>query len=242
MPRRNSPHPSLRRQPEQPLQHGDEFPHDDQFDEDEEEQEEDPDFSAERKKAAEPNSELEQLRRELELNRREIEDLRRRTPVEPAVRNQPEAEEEPDWDELLFKDPKAAMKLHGERVAKSVREELRREYAQDQGTNQFWSDFYKDHPDLEGDDDLVQTMLNSNLAKLGGMPVKKAMDELADLTRQRIMRYSNGKGRRPGNRAVAEGASAPRPGRPAPAADKVVTLSDIIRNRKAKRHKAASAA
>lgn len=242
MPRRNSPHPSLRKQTydPQPLQHGDEHPGD-AYDPDLEEDHDEEDQPE--PQAKDPTAErFERMERELELMRRENDDLRRRNPVEPVVRQPAEPEDETDWDELIFKDPKQAVKLIKEQARKEITTELRREYTQEQGTNQFWTDFYNDNPDLKEDDDLVQTMLNSNLAKLGGMPVKKAMDELADLTRKRIMRYSNGKGRRPGNRAVAEGASPPRPGRPAPDAEKVVTLSDIIKNRKANRRKAASAA
>lgn len=245
MPRRNSPHPSLRKSPE----HGDvyEEPPVQEFEE-EEELDEDPDFAAERqreeglarqKDGVDPR--LARIEREMELLRRENDDLRRRVP--PANAREPDPEdEEPDWDELIFKSPKEAMRLHGERVRKQVAQELRQEYQQDQGTTQFWNDFYTAHRDLKDDDDIVQMVLSSNLAKLGGMPVSDAMDELADLTRKRIMAYSNRKGRKPGDRTAVEGASAPSHRRSTPEAPKAITLSDIIKNRRAGRRKAASAA
>lgn len=245
MPRRNSPHPSLRKAPE----HGDvyEEPTVEEF-EDEEELEEDPDFAAERQREADLarqkdgiDPRLARIEREMELLRRENDDLRRRVP--PANAREPEPEdEEPDWDELIFKSPKDAMRLVEERAVRKAETKLRQEYQQDQGTTQFWNDFYAAHRDLKDDDDIVQMVLSANLAKLGGMPVSDAMDELADLTRKRIMAYSNRKGRKPGDRTTVEGASAPSHRRSTPESPKVVTLSDIIKNRRAGRRKAASAA
>ncbi len=244
MPRRNQPHPSLRKNAPA---HGDVY-EEPMEDHDEEELEEDPDFAAERRRDEELGRQkdgvdprLARIEREMELLRRENEDLRRRTP--PANAPQPESEpEEPDWDELIFKSPAEAARLIEERAVRKAETNLRREYQQDQGTTQFWNDFYKANEDLQNDDDIVQMVLTNNLAKLGGMPVAAAMEELADLTRKRIMAYSNRKGRRPGERAVAEGASAPSPKRSAPVEIKAVTLSDIIKNRRQNRRKAASAA
>lgn len=237
MPRKNQPHPSLRRNNGEapPLQHGD--PYEPELDEDDEDE-----LEHEEEQKRDPAEErFARFERELELLRRENDDLRRRVPPANA-RADAEADEEPDWDELLFKNPKEALKLHGERVRKQVTQELRSEYQRDQGTTEFWRDFYAANSDLKNDDDIVQMVLSANLGKLGGMPVPDAMTELADLTRKRIMAYSNRKGRREGDRTTVEGASAPSRRRAQPESDKVVTLSDIIRNRRAGRRKASSAA
>lgn len=240
MPRRNQPHPSLRKD-KQPLEHGDPYVEENIEDlDDEEELEEDPDFSAERRAAAERDDpRFSQFQRENDVLRREIEDLRRRIPNPQA---EVPVEEEPDWDQLIFSNPKEAVKLIREQTAKDVETKLRREYQADQGQTKFWSDFYAKHDDLADEDDIVQAILSANMATLGSMPVKQAMDELADLTRKRIMRYSNGKGRRPNDKTRVEGARSPSGKAPRAEPSKVVTLSDIIRNRRANRSKAASAA
>lgn len=242
MPRKNQPHPSLRRNLEEPpLQHGDPFEPAELDDEDEDEAEQRRDDALGRQKDG-VDERFARLDRELDLLRRENEDLRRRVPPANA-RPQADAEdEEPDWDELLFKNPKEALKLHGERVARTVETKLRSEYQRDQGTTEFWRDFYRDNSDLKDDDDIVQMVLSTNLDKLGGMPVAAAMAELADLTRKRIMSYSNRKGRRPDDRTRVEGASAPSARRQPREDSGVITLSDIIKNRRLARRKASSAA
>lgn len=162
------------------------------------------------------------------LARLEGENAALRAPKQPAQKPQ-----EPDWEELLFTDPKNAVAL----IKKSIRDELTNEltttYKKDQGEKQFWDDFYKDHGDLKDDDDLVRTTLNKHLGELADLPVKKASEKLAELTRDRIMRYTNTtKG---GKKAVTEGAGQPSPVKKAPEPNKVVTLSDIIKARRAKR-------
>lgn len=158
----------------------------------------------------------------------------------PPPQNLPE---EINWDDLLFTNPKEAMRLHGEQIRRDVKAELQGEYQKDQGEKAFWTDFYAKNKDLQTDKDLVQFMLSKSMAELGDMPVEKAMDRLADLTRQTILGYGNrhgGEKRR--SRAVVEGANPPA-SRAAPTpADRPTTLSDILKARKAARRKGATAA
>jgi hypothetical protein len=148
------------------------------------------------------------------------------------------AEDEVDIDELLFSDPKEALRLTREQV----KQELRAEYTREQGTSKFWTDFFAAHADLKDDKDLVDLELTKNMDRLGGMDVKKAIDELADLTRTRILGYTRKGSGRKQSRAVAEGASQPAPRQAAQTPSNVTTLTDLLRARREKRRKGASAA
>lgn len=175
---------------------------------------------------------LAELRGELRAQRPQP----RQEPPEPE-------DDEPDWEKLLYKDPKAAMRLQEERITTKVTKQLRQQYQADQSEQQFWSEFYRQNSDLREDDDLVRATLQSNTGKLGNLPVEAAAKELADLTRARILRYAGvdkqkGKG---GKKAVAEGANSPQQKKPPKQESKVVTLGDIIRRNKEKRARGVAA-
>lgn len=160
--------------------------------------------------------------------------------IPPAARpqqNEPPKEEEPDWEELLFKNPKEALRLHGEMIRKQVTTELTQSYQQEQSNNRFWTDFYAKHDDLREDHDLVMSTLNKHFAELGNMPSSKAQDKLADLTRERIMKYSGeSTGKKKRGRAFTEGASEPRPARRTEAEAPSGSLSSLIKDRRMKRY------
>lgn len=158
----------------------------------------------------------------------------------PAPAPAPKPEPEPDWEDLMFKDPKEYNRLLREHVKKEISGELRGDYQRDQGTRDFWSAFYTDHADLKGDDDIVKAILQANLADLAPMPVKAAGDKLAELTRSRILKYTGGK-LPGGKKAVAEGNGQGVPVKKDPEPDKVVTLSQLLRARRAKRNKGTAA-
>lgn len=158
-----------------------------------------------------------------------------RAPAEPVKKADPEPE--PEWETLLFENPKLAVKKMTEGIRKQITEELTGKYQADQGKKQFWDAFYRDHDDLKEDDELVQSILTANMADLANLPVKEAGDKLADLTRTRILKYTGGKPReQTTKKAIAEGSGAPTP-KPVKQDedDKIVTLSDLIRARKNKR-------
>lgn len=202
---------------------------------------ENPDEQVAEPEAAKPAKPERDLAAEFDAMQRELarlqgENAALRTP-KPKVVQQPE----PDWEDLLFTDPKAAVSL----IKKTIRDELTSEltttYKRDQGEKAFWDDFYKAHDDLKDDDDLVRATLNKNLSDLADLPVKKAAEKLAELTRERIMRYT-GNNPKGGKKAVTEGAGQPTKGKVEPEKPKVVTLSDIIRARRAKRNGGGKAA
>lgn len=172
---------------------------------------------------------LARVQQELDSTRRQI----------PPPQPKPQVlEEEPDWDKLLYDDPKKAMQLHGEMIARKVTQDLTTRYERDKGTDKFWSNFYAKHDDLKKDDDLVKVLLQANLPTLANIPVDEAMDKLADLTRDRILRYSGGRAPS-GKKARAEGAEPPSAKRPEPDTNKPTSLSDIIKARRSKRATAA---
>lgn len=134
-------------------------------------------------------------------------------------------------DERLFQDPKAVLKEIEERAVEKAKKELGASYQKDQGERTFWNEFYQKHPDLRDDDDIVKATLQGQMSKLGALPVSEAITALAGLTRDRISRYS----KTPRQRPKVEGASPPSPKAPDPEPPKIVTLSDVIKNRRAKR-------
>lgn len=144
-----------------------------------------------------------------------------------------------DWEKMLFDDTDNAVEELRKEITEEVTSKVRGEYQQDQSTKDFWNEFYRKNHDLDRDKDhdIVQTILNKNFNSLGDMPVSQAVDKLGELTRERIIQYTGKKETKAdrSSKATAEGANAPSP-KPAPKEeDKVVTLSDIIRARKAKR-------
>lgn len=187
------------------------------------------------------------LRARLDRLERDNADLRRLIPpASPASSPSPSQASNPediDWDKELFANPKEALKKHGDMVAKKVTEQLRAEYQKDRGTQQFWDRFYEKHPDLRQDHDLVEVTLNSNIGDLANIRVEDAYQKLADLTRERILRYAGGAARkRP--KAQVEGGSgtpaAPSPPAPPKGDEGIVSLSDMIRARRERRRAGAA--
>jgi hypothetical protein len=179
-----------------------------------------------------------ELNRQLGELKADNEHLRRSIP--PAQPHNPQVQEEEvaiDWDELLFKDPKAALKLHGDMVAKQVKRELTADYQRDQGEQRFWSDFYARNEDLKNDHALVVSTMNANFNTIGNMRSDLAAEKLADLTRAEILRYSkrtvDGPAKK--SRAFAEGAAPAKPRTPRAPETNVTSLSDVIRQRRIKK-------
>lgn len=222
--------------------HGDPFPgHDEDFedeiDEDEDEEEPQPHADPYAQRFADYDRRLGALQNENEQLRRMIPPAQQRQP-QPAAED-----EEPNWEELLFKDPKAALKLHGDRVAKAVKAELTQQYQTEQSNSRFWNEFYKEHDDLYEDHDLVLATMNKHFNEIANLPSKQAQKVLADLTRARIMKYS-GKGSDDGtpstkkkSRAHTEGAEPPSRKKAQPQPSNVHSISSLIKARREKRFK-----
>lgn len=159
----------------------------------------------------------------------------------PAPRAEPEPE--PDWEKLMFDDPKKFVGELSGRISKQVVTDLGGKYQKDQGEKDFWREFYDEHDDLKEDRDLVQATLNSNIAALGDLPVSQAKKKLADLTRERILRYTGKQEKNDkGKKARVEGVGSPKTPQKQPEPPKVVTLSDLLKARRANRAKKAQIA
>lgn len=182
--------------------------------------------------AAEPppwKTELDSFRSEVAALRRENAQLRQAIP--PTVAAQPPQPEEPDWDKLFFDSPKQALDMFGDRIVRKIKTELTAQYQRDQGAQGFWRDFYVKHPDLREDHDLVQSTLESNFADISPLSIPQALERLALLTRERIVRYS-GKAKVPVKRPTVEGGGTPAPTRILNEGPRPSTLSDLIRGRR----------
>lgn len=186
----------------------------------------------------EPEDPLKALQKQLDDQKRthadEMAALRRQIPP-PQPKPTPEAPkgDETDWDSLMFSNPKQAVALIKKQAKEETQAELRAEYNREQGTQKFWNSFYAKHKEFnrDQDHDLIELTLNSNLPNLANIPVTEALDKLADLTRDRILRYAGGKPR--SKKAVVEGAEPPTPRGPPRATDKrPASLSDVIAKRK----------
>lgn len=179
---------------------------------------------------------LEELRRELAATKTELANVRRQIPTDPKPAQQP-PKDQTNWDQLLFSNPaEAVRRIKAEAVAEAS-QGLTAKYNQDQNTQKFWGDFFEANKDLSKDDkDLIELMLNKHLSELANIPVADAMKRLADLTRERLLRYAGG-GRRKGGKAVAEGASVPTPKTPQAPPPRVTSISDVLKARAAARRK-----
>lgn len=187
-----------------------------------------------------PEDPLSHLTKQVEALQRDNEALKRQIP--PATPKTPDPKDAPaetDWNNLLFTDPKAAVAEIKRQAKEEVTREMRGEYNKAENTKVFWRKFYAKNKDLRSDHDLVELTLNGNLGDLANIPVDTAMERLADLTRQRILRYTGSAASNRGKKARVEGSDAPTPPREAGEPDEPVRLSDII---KARRNKRASAA
>jgi hypothetical protein len=207
-------------------------------DDDDDDDDEEDDDQYEQPARRRSSSEVEDLRRQVAELKAYTENLHRAIPPAQPVAAASEPEDDVNWDELIFKDPKEALRLHGERVAKQVKREMTADYQRDQGERRFWNDFYAENEDLKEDHDLVLATMNKHFPEIGNLPTHVAQKKLADLTRERIMKYS-GKQDSPKkrSRAYTEGAEPPK-ARPArQPVSNVTSLSDIIKDRRAKRFK-----
>jgi hypothetical protein len=151
-------------------------------------------------------------------------------PVSPAPTD--------DLETLIFVEPKRAI----ERVKTEIRQELEQLYRQDQFWRDFWHTFDRAHPDLAGERELTTVVLQRHFQELSDLPITQAIEQLGDRVRREIVRLvskTQAARREPTAGAVVEGGIGPtsRP-RPQPEEKGPKTLSELIRERRTKRHQA----
>lgn len=236
--RNNSRRPQAPVQDPNPLEHGHVVP-DDSAEEAELARQAEEEEQDDKKPSA---ASIESLQKDmLAMERRhaeELANLRRASP--PPREAAPQQTPNADLGALLFTEPEKAIERIRQEVKAEIETDLTRKYNQDQNTQKFWSAFDQKYPDLKSDRDLVEMTMNGNLATLANIPVEDAMEKLAELTRNRISRYT--KSRPQGRRPFAEGASPPTPPRQQQEEETPPSLSDIVRRRRAARHNRATVA
>ena len=193
--------------------------------------------------APRPDPAVAELTAKLEKQQRELDELRARTPPptpKPTPAPAPAADEF-NYDEELFRNPKKTLERFGNEVAERVTKQLTGQYQRDRSTQKFWEEFYEKHPDLKADHDLVEVTLSSNLSKLAAVQVPEAIERLAELTRDRILRYAGDAAKsRPKARAEgAKGTISPAPP-VAPDEPKILSISQMLKKRREDRRKKAA--
>lgn len=128
----------------------------------------------------------------------EQEETTRRSVEQESPKKKEESEQtgQDELAELLFTDPKEAIK----RIQEQTKTELREEYQMDKSREAFWDMFYQENPELKEDDSFVKSTLNTNMSVLENMKGKAARDRLAELTQREILkiaeRHSKGTSKR----------------------------------------------
>ncbi len=140
---------------------------------------------------------------EVERLRREMEDLRKSVtpPVEPK---KPDAPQPPN-PLLVLENPEQYQRemLAYVNGVNALRDQaLREEYQkaerarqEDAGRKENWdrqvSKFYQTHQDLVGEEDLVDLVWKQHFEEIRSLPVTEGFEKVADLARERILRYAS---------------------------------------------------
>lgn len=163
-----------------------------------------------------------------------------------------QAAPEYDYNTKIFENPAEALSRLKQEWRQEIVSELTGRYEGDQQQRAFWEGFYRAHPDLADEPELVQAVATRLMPRWQSEPASRAgefAEALAKDTRALILRVSR-KGReadapaepRPAGRAVVEGASGGRAPTPPPDDEGPASLSDLLRQRQADRRRAASRA
>lgn len=107
-----------------------------------------------------------------------IDKLQQITNPQPQVAVDPDAE----IADLLFEDPKAAIKVISDRAQQKAKQEMEQSRQHDRA----WDEFYKANPDLREHEDFVQFVLNKNLETIKSMDLSQAIAHVSHETRARL--------------------------------------------------------
>ena len=173
-----------------------------------------------------------QFTQKLNENSRELGELRQwqQTITQPP-NSQPAG---PDMDALMFEDPTKYREL----MSAEIKEDLRKEYSQQRGLDQFWSGFYTQNKDLEGENTIVESIANKNWTHLGTLPVADATSKLAELTRKELMRIQSkfkaggNPETLPGGRTFTESPGSPSPAPPVDDDEGPSSITDALKLRR----------
>lgn len=178
--------------------------------------------------------------------RAELEELKKAPASAPAPAPAPAPASEPqetDWDNLLYNDPKA----FAQKIRDDVTQELTGQYNANTAMRDFWDNFYSQNDDLRGHKGIVESVMNQNMGSLGTLPATEASGKLAEMTRETIVglvKQFGPKDPNPGSQQRTTVETGPGPAsepEPKPAgSEKVLTMTDALRERRKKRRKGAA--
>ncbi|MGI9489190.1 MAG: hypothetical protein ACR2RF_25545 [Geminicoccaceae bacterium] len=174
----------------------------------------------------------------------QLDELRKAPPTAaPAPAPEPAAEPgETDWEKLMMDDPAG----FANKIREDVTKELTSQYQATTAMRDFWGNFYDSNEDLKAHKTIVESVLNQNMGALGNLPATEASGKLADLTRETIVGLVKQFGPKdpkpptPPRTAVEAGAgpaATPDASKPAEG-EKVLTMTDALRERRKSRRKA----
>lgn len=120
---------------------------------------------------------------------RELGEVKKKIPAaDPAPRKAAD-EDDSDYTVKLFTDPKKFLEERDEKIVSRVRTELTQQYQADQSQKEFWSEFYRENPDLDikKDHRVVGAVLAENYSSWSELPAAQARKKLADATRDTLL-------------------------------------------------------
>ena len=127
------------------------------------------------------------IRAQADAHGRQLAELRRSLPLaQPAGKPEPEPDPLEGIDTALFTDPKKAVGRILEIADKRIGDRLTGAYRAEQQTAEYFRQFYVDNKDLEGLDDIVRSVLRSNLQELASLDPPQSRQRLATLAKQHI--------------------------------------------------------
>lgn len=107
-------------------------------------------------------------------------------PVSAEAQVDADAEFRKQMADLLFENPAEAIKQIEDRAVSKATSTIKEETASQRTKEKTWSGFYDSNKDLTEHKDLVDFILEKNWDTLGSMQGDKALQKLADLTRERM--------------------------------------------------------
>lgn len=144
-----------------------------------------------------------------------------------------------DLNTRIFTEPDAVLAELYQVARENISNELRGEYSRNQTEQEFWSTFYADNEDLAPNKFLVKSIVERERAALGNLQsLPDIARHIADTTRAELLRIKGAESQTPSRpRAVMRGSQAggrsPTP--PAVAPSNVTSVTQILRQRHAKR-------
>lgn len=123
--------------------------------------------------------------------------LQRATAPAPASQK-PASHESPeddyDFNTKIFEEPAEALARLEKKIKQELKQELESKARVEADEKAFWSEFYKDNPELKEYDFIVKAVLQRDLAKLSTKSVDEAIKMIAAETKKHVLKNEPRKG------------------------------------------------